>query len=121
MNSSNLPKTTVAFDTETTGIIDEVKKDFGDLIQIGLVKENGSSMCRYFLPYREFTDKALATHGMNYEKLRSKGAKPFTKDDANEIVDFIGPNPRIIAHNFEFDKVVLFAAFKRVGVYLPYD
>ena len=56
-------------------------------------------------------------HGLSIEKLKQKKAEKFTKKHANEILDFIGNNARLIAHNFTFDRKVLLAAFKSVKVW----
>ena len=48
-----------------------------------------------------------------------KGAQEFGKGDAFEILEFVGENPFVVAHNFPFDRKILQDAFQNVGVWLP--
>lgn len=99
----------VALDTETTGF----QKDEGseELIQIGMKKENGATLYRFFLPSGPFSDSAVRTHGLTMEKLKREGAAPFDSADGKEILDFVGPCARVIMHNKAFDIKVLLKAF----------
>lgn len=107
----------VALDTETTGF----QKDEGseELIQIGMKKENGATLYRFFLPSGLISESAVKTHGLTMEKLKKEGAAPFGSADANDILDFAGPCARVIMHNKAFDIGVLLKAFKAVKVHLP--
>jgi DNA polymerase III epsilon subunit-like protein len=71
----------------------------------------------------KFSESAIRTHGLTYEKLEQKGARLFTKQDAKDIVEFLPEGSKVIAHNWENDRETLMNAFdsKRggVGVYLP--
>ena len=53
------------------------------------------------------------------EILKTRGAKKFTSSDAKDILEFIGDDPLIIAHNYKFDWAVLLQAFKQVVIWLP--
>ena len=107
----------MAIDTETTGF----QKDGGseELIQIGMKKENGKTLSKFFLPSGTISAKATEITGLTIEKLRQLGAEPFTVEDATEILDFVGPTAIVIMHNKKFDITVLLKAFKAVEVRLP--
>ena len=78
----------IGFDTETTGLQED-----SEMIQIGLVKDNGASFSRYFLPTKQpISDSAFETHGLSIDFLKRQGAEAFSAKDALEILDFIGTN-----------------------------
>ena len=78
----------IGFDTETTGL-----QEGCEMIQIGLVKENGASFSKYFLPTKSpISDSAFKTHGLSIDFLKRQGAEPFSAKDALEILEFIGTN-----------------------------
>ena len=74
----------VGFDTETTGFICQHGSD--ELVSIGLCRKNGDKFERYFLPEGPFSDEATKVTGIDYEKLKAMGAKPFSKEDVNDIM-----------------------------------
>ena len=65
------------------------------------------NFCRYFLPFGAISGSAERIHGHTRAMLTAKGAKPFNKDDADDIISFLGANPKILAHNTEFDHKIL--------------
>ena len=99
----------MALDTETTGF----QKDGGseELIHIGIKRENGKTLSKFFLPSGTISAKATEINGLTTEKLRQLGAKPFTVEDATEILDFVGPTAIVVMHNKAFDIKVLLKAF----------
>ena len=107
----------MALDTETTGF----QKDGGseELIQIGMKKENGATLYRFFLPSGPFSESAVKTHSLTMEKLKKEGAAPFGSADAKDILEFAGPRALVIMHNKWFDLKVLLKAFKAAKVHLP--
>lgn len=107
----------MALDTETTGFRDEGGSM--EMVQFAAVCENGSTFNRFFLPKGPFSAGATETNGLTMEKLRQMGARPFTEEDAKEILEFVGPRALVIMHNKWFDLNMLLKTFKDVKVYLP--
>lgn len=117
VTESTTKRTVVALDAETTGFAEEGGSE--ELIQIGMKKENGASLRRFFLPSGPTSASAVSAHGLTVERLRREGAAPFGFADAMEILDFAGPSARVVMHNKAFDLGVLLKAFKAVKVHLP--
>ena len=73
---------------------------------------------RYFLPKGKITKSALDTHKLTLEKLKEKNAKEYTREDSQELAEFLNrePNLPIVAHNVRYDRdSVLKPAFEKVG------
>ncbi len=91
----------IVFDTETTGLDPRT----GDrMVEIGCVElvnlvPTGTSYHAYFNPERDMPAGAEAVHGLSAAFLSDK---PFFRDRAQELIDFIGDSP-LIAHNAGFD------------------
>lgn len=107
----------VALDTETTGFREDGGSE--ELIQIGIKRENGKTLSKFFLPSGTISAKATEITGLTMEKLRQLGAELFTVEDTTEILDFVGPTAIVVMHNKKFDIAVLLKAFKAVEVRLP--
>lgn len=90
----------VALDTETTGFREDGGSE--ELIQIGIKRENGKTLSKFFLPSGTISAKATEITGLTMEKLRQLGAEPFTVDDATEILDFVGPTTIVVMHSKAF-------------------
>jgi len=70
------------------------------------------------MPRSPFSESAPVTHKFTFNKLKGKGGKPFTIEDANDIKDFFKDIPLVITHNYQFCYKVLQRAFKSVGACL---
>ena len=106
------PEAVVFIDTETTGFTEDGAS--GELIHFAAVKLNNSKFSRFFLPSGPISDSAAKIHGLTMEKLKEEGARPFSRDDAEEILEFTGTGPLVVMHNKDFDLKVLLKAFKAV-------
>ena len=91
----------IVFDTETTGLDPKT----GDrMVEIGCVElvnlvPTGATYHAYFNPERDMPAGAEAVHGLSKAFLADK---PFFRDGAAELLDFIADAP-LIAHNAGFD------------------
>ena len=102
----------VAIDTETTGLEEDGGRN--ELMQLGMICDDGRTFKRFFQPCTEVTPQALKVHGIDSERLIKEKAKAFSKTDAQQVSDFIG-DAKVVAHNFAFDRNVLFRACRAVG------
>ena len=70
---------------------------------------------KLFLPTEPISDDAFKTHNMTKEKLKAKGAKAITRDDALEIMRIIYENRGYImaGFNIEFDYRTLRNEFRQ--------
>lgn len=104
----------LVFDTETTGFY----ADRGDrIIEIGMVelidrKLTNNNLHLYFNPEREVSKDAVAVHKITDEFLHDK---PLFKEKAKEILDYIGNDSKLIAHNASFDMSFLNMELLRAG------
>ena len=104
----------IVFDTETTGLSPES----GDrLVEIGCVElvnrvETGRTFHAYFNPERSMPAEAQAVHGLSDAFLADK---PLFGDLAADLLDFLGDDAALVAHNAAFDFGFVDAELKRVG------
>ncbi len=90
------------FDTETTGL----NAGGGDrLVEIGCVElinrvETGRVFHAYFNPERPMPAEAQAVHGLSDAFLADK---PLFADVADELLEFLGTDAKLVAHNAMFD------------------
>ena len=104
----------LVFDTETTGFY----ADNGDrLIEIGMVELinrqiTGNNLHLYFNPEREVSSDAIAVHKLTNEFLSDK---PKFAEKVNEIINYIGNDSILIAHNASFDMSFLNMELIRSG------
>lgn len=109
------------FDTETTDI------ESKDIIQLAIIKENGTTLNMYFKPIEEIGYGAMAIHHLTPEFLEKfptfKEAKlpegfkdeEFNGSDLKEYLEYLAKEYIWVAHNVEFDKEVL----EKKGIDIP--
>ena len=93
----------ICFDTETTGL-DPIKGDHR-IVEIGCVEivnkvRTGRIFHKYINPQRDMPEEAFRVHGLSEEFLKDK---PIFKDVAQEFLDFVGDDAKLVAHNASFD------------------
>lgn len=91
----------IIFDTETTGLD---PKSGDRMVEIGCIEmvnrvTTGATYHCYYNPERDMPAGAEAVHGLSAVFLSDK---PFFRDKAAELIDFIGDSP-LVAHNAAFD------------------
>lgn len=92
----------IVFDTETTGL----NAGGGDrLVEIGCVElvnrvETGRVFHAYFNPERSMPPEAQAVHGLSDAFLADK---PLFADVVDELLEFLGSDAKLVAHNAMFD------------------
>ena len=113
----NYAKNFYVLDTETGGF------DHNEPIQIAAKRyEDGKEVAannQYFLPTKRMTDSALKIHGLDRDKLKSKGAKNISKGQLGILVNFLNErkDQPIVAHSVKYDRdKVLKPAFKKLDV-----
>ncbi|AUM75079.1 DNA polymerase III subunit epsilon [Paracoccus jeotgali] len=103
----------IVLDTETTGF----DPDTGDrLVEIGAVEllnhlPTGRNFHKYINPQREVPADAVAIHGLTTEFLSDK---PLFEHVADEFLDFIGTDAKLVIHNAGFDMKFLNAELGRI-------
>ncbi len=98
----------IVFDTETTGFdpyckTDNKKKD--RIVEIGAIeiinfKATGNVFHKYINPEREIPEQVVKIHGIDDEKVKNC---PKFIDIAQQFLDFIGTDSKLVAHNAKFD------------------
>ena len=92
----------IVLDTETTGL----DPQSGDrLVEIGCIEmvnrvETGSVFHAYFNPQRSMPAAAEAVHGLSITFLSDK---PRFHERAHELLEFLGEDTMLVAHNAGFD------------------
>jgi DNA polymerase-3 subunit epsilon len=92
----------IVLDTETTGF----EPEEGDrIVEIGAVElighmPTGRTYHQYINPQRSMPQGAFEVHGLGDDFLRDK---PLFRDVAQDFLDFIGNDARLIIHNAAFD------------------
>lgn len=109
------------FDTETTDI------ESKDIIQLALMKDDGTTLNMYFNPKKEITFTAMSIHHLTPEflekyppfeeaKLPEDFKDPeFEGKDLKEYLEFLAKEYIWVAHNAEFDEEVL----EKKGIEIP--
>ncbi|MCQ0969334.1 DNA polymerase III subunit epsilon (plasmid) [Paracoccus sp. TK19116] len=103
----------ILLDTETTGI----DPDTGDrIVEIGAVElinhlPTDRHFHVYINPERPMPEEAFAVHGLGDDFLRDK---PLFAAIADEFLDFIGPDSKLVIHNASFDMKFLNAELSRL-------
>lgn len=104
----------IVFDTETTGL----NATGGDrLVEIGCIElvnrvETGRTFHRYCHPERPMPAEAQAVHGLSDAFLADK---PLFAEIVADLLDFIGDDAKLVAHNASFDFGFVDAELKRCG------
>lgn len=111
----------IVLDTETTGF----EAEGGDrIVEIGALElfnhlPTGRTYHVYINPERSMPQGAFEVHGLGDDFLRDK---PKFAEIAQDFVDFIGPDSRLVIHNASFDMKFLNAELRRAGhATLPYS
>lgn len=104
----------IVMDTETTGF--EAEKD-DRIVEIGGIElvnhlPTGRTYHVYINPERPMPRDAFEVHGLGDDFLRDK---PKFADIAQEFLDFIGDDARLVIHNASFDMKFLNAELRRLG------
>jgi len=105
----------IVFDTETTGL-DPLQGD--RLVEIGCIEmvnrfPTGRVLHYYLNPERDIPDAAFKVHGLSVDFLKDK---PVFADVAEKVLQFIGDDAQLVAHNALFDLSFLNAELDRVGM-----
>lgn len=105
----------IVLDTETTGF----DPDKGDrIVEIGAVElfnhmPTGRTYHQYINPERKMPKEAFDVHGLGDEFLADQ---PVFRKIAQDFLDFIGPDSKLIIHNASFDMKFLNWELKTVGL-----
>lgn len=104
----------IVLDTETTGFYAD-KDD--RIVEIGAIElhghlPTGRTFHVYINPERPMPKEAFEVHGLGDDFLRDK---PKFAEVAQDFVDFIGDDSRLVIHNASFDMKFLNAELKRSG------
>ncbi|WP_296613792.1 DNA polymerase III subunit epsilon [Sphingomonas sp.] len=104
----------IVFDTETTGL----SFSGGDrMVEIGCIEminrvETGRSFHLYFNPDRPMPVEAFRVHGLSDVFLSDK---PRFHEKVDELLEFLGDDSRLVAHNASFDFGFLNGELARIG------
>ncbi len=104
----------IVLDTETTGF-DPATGD--RIVEIGAVElinhlPTGRTFHVYINPERAMPKEAFEVHGLGDDFLRDK---PKFAEIAQDFIDFIGDDAKLVIHNAQFDMKFLNAELKTVG------
>ncbi len=111
----------IVLDTETTGF-DPATGD--RIVEIGAVElinhqPTGRTFHVYINPERAMPKEAFEVHGLGDDFLRDK---PKFAEIAQDFIDFIGDDAKLVIHNAQFDMKFLNAELKTVGrPIMPYS
>ncbi len=111
----------IVLDTETTGF-DPATGD--RIVEIGAVElinhlPTGRTFHVYINPERAMPKEAFEVHGLGDDYLRDK---PKFAEIAQDFIDFIGDDAKLVIHNAQFDMKFLNAELKTVGrPIMPYS
>jgi DNA polymerase III subunit epsilon len=104
----------IVFDTETTGL-DPFQGD--RLVEIGCIElvnrfPTGRTFHYYFNPERDMPEQAFKVHGLSIDFLKDK---PLFAAKVDELIEFLGDDAALVAHNAMFDLGFLNAELERAG------
>lgn len=104
----------IVFDTETTGF-DPATGD--KLVEIGAVElinhiPTGKTYHQYINPEREVPEEVVKVHGLTTEYLKDF---PIFADVAQNLIDFVGDDGILVAHNAPFDMKFINYELQRLG------
>lgn len=108
----------IIFDTETTGF-DPATGD--RIVEIGCVEllnriPTGATFHVYINPERDMPAQAEAVHGLSAEFLSDK---PVFAAVAEQFLEFIGTDSKLVAHNAGFDMTFIEYELKKCGFAAP--
>ena len=104
----------IVFDTETTGL-DPFQGD--RMVEIGCIElvnrfPTGRTFHCYYNPERDMPEQAFRVHGLSIDFLKDK---PLFASKVDELIDFLGDDAALVAHNAMFDLGFLNAELERAG------
>lgn len=104
----------IVLDTETTGF--DAEKD-DRIVEIGAVEllnhlPTGRTFHVYINPERSMPQEAFEVHGLGDEFLRDK---PKFAEIAQDFLDFVAEDAKLVIHNAAFDMKFLNAELRRAG------
>jgi DNA polymerase-3 subunit epsilon len=104
----------IVFDTETTGL-DPFQGD--RMVEIGCIEllnrfPTGKVFHCYFNPERDMPEQAFKVHGLSIDFLKDK---PLFGAKVDELIEFLGDDALLVAHNAMFDLGFLNAELERAG------
>ncbi len=104
----------IVFDTETTGL-DPIQGD--RMVEIGCIElvnrfPTGRTFHCYFNPERDMPEPAFKVHGLSIDFLKDK---PLFADKVDELIEFLGADAALVAHNAMFDLGFVNAELERAG------
>lgn len=104
----------VLFDTETTGLDPRTGDRVIEVAALELFNDlpTGRHFHRLIHPERDIPAEATRVHGITLDHLQGK---PVFKIIAEELMDFLGADEMLVAHNAPFDFGFLNAEFALVG------
>lgn len=105
----------IVLDTETTGF--DAEKD-DRIVEIGALElfnhlPTGRTFHVYINPERSMPTEAFEVHGLGDDFLRDK---PKFAEIAQDFLDFVGDDSKLVIHNASFDMKFLNAELKRAGL-----
>ncbi|RNF34673.1 DNA polymerase III subunit epsilon [Paracoccus methylarcula] len=105
----------IVLDTETTGF--DAEKD-DRIVEIGALEllnhlPTGRTFHVYINPERFMPTEAFEVHGLGDDLLRDK---PKFAEIAQDFLDFVGDDAKLVIHNASFDMKFLNAELKRAGL-----
>lgn len=108
-------KRQISLDTETTGF-DPANGD--RIVEIGAVElidglRTGREFHVYINPERNVPQDAVDVHGLTTEFLRDQ---PTFAEIVDDLIDFLGEDTDLIAHNAGFDAKFLRSEFSKLGI-----
>ncbi len=104
----------IVFDTETTGLNAEGADRIVEIGCIELVNrvETGRNFHAYFNPARPMPAEAQAVHGLSDAFLSDK---PTFAECVDALLEFLGSDAKLVAHNASFDFGFVDAELRRIG------
>ncbi|MDB6180963.1 DNA polymerase III subunit epsilon [Paracoccus fistulariae] len=104
----------IVLDTETTGFDAEGADRIVEIGALELINHlpTGRTLHLYINPERSMPQEALEVHGLGDDFLRDK---PKFAEVAQQFIDFIADDAKLVIHNASFDMKFLNAELKRAG------
>lgn len=104
----------IVLDTEVTGFSPEEGERLVEIGAIELINHipTGVQYHQYINPEKEISEEVTKIHGLTYDFLK---AYPTFKDIAQNLLNFIGADAKIIAHNAMFDMRFINYELKKSG------
>lgn len=111
-------ESTVYFDLETTGVIDEATNSYPEIVQIALLNHKGQPLfCSLICPRKAVPIESSKIHGiydvdvMNCPRI----------EDIIEVFSKVIENKKIVVYNANFDVRILTRVLQDVGIRVPFE